>query len=147
MGTSRTLEPPRTSSSQLQHLWLSLVRRPWSSLVLVPVDPGTSVGWIAAPLPELGRLYGLGPFELLSAEGLSAAEGARLADGLDDGATNRARAVVTVEAPAASEVALRLVLAADAAVLVVRRGGTSLEEARSLIDQIGCEQVLGAVVT
>jgi hypothetical protein len=38
----------------VQELWFTLSRRPWASLVLVPADVGTSVGYIANALADVG---------------------------------------------------------------------------------------------
>lgn len=47
--------PGVADEREFQELWFALARRPWSSLVLVPADPGESTAHVAHALADVGK--------------------------------------------------------------------------------------------
>ena len=53
--------------------------------------------------------------------------------------------MVAVDAPMQNPGAIPLILAADAALIIIRLGTSELESARSIIDIVGRDRILGTV--
>ena len=91
-------EPPRR---EIQELWFTLARHPWSSLVLVPTDVGMSVADFATELAEVGTMLRENPVTAIVARTLNYESARRLSDvhGLiAEGASRRLPDVIEVEA-------------------------------------------------
>lgn len=69
-----------TPSRDVQHLWLSLARRRWSSLVLVPVDPDFSAAAIATSLADVGSRLRDSPVTAILADSMDYESARILAD-------------------------------------------------------------------
>ena len=63
-----------------QELWLTLARRDWSSMVLVPADQGGSVERVAHALAEVGRRLSQDPVTAISPGALEYGTAMALAD-------------------------------------------------------------------
>lgn len=63
-----------------QELWFALSRREWSSLVLVPVDPGASTERVAHALAEVGKRLSEAPVSAVTAASLEYGTAMALAD-------------------------------------------------------------------
>jgi hypothetical protein len=125
-------------------MWVSLVQGAWNSLVVVPTEAGLSPREAAGALTEIGAYCDLGQVETMDAVGASSGDGLRLARYLGERLATGKRVVVLVDAPAKSMGGYPLVAVAEAA-LVVLRYGSSLASARSTIDLVGRQKVLGCV--
>jgi len=132
-------------SRELQQLWLQLVRSEWSSLVLIPTEPGTSARSVAGALVDMALFYDLGEFKIIDALGASLQDGVRLAKDLAAAVAKGSRVVVSVDAPMQNGGAMPLVMAAEAALLLVRLGASEVESTRSIIEIVGRARVIGAV--
>ncbi len=126
-------------------MWLSLVRASWSSMVVVPTDPGSSAKAVTQALLEMERLDDFGPFRIVDAEGASPVSGEQLARDVAAAVAGGARAVVSVDPPVQSLGGIPLIRDADAALLVVRLGVSNFDSVQSTIDIVGRERILGAV--
>ena len=93
----------------------------------------------------MARFYDLGEINVMDAQGASLEVGARLAKQLKSSHGERARTVVAVDAPMQNPGAIPLILAADAALIIIRLGTSELESARSIIDIVGRDRILGTV--
>ena len=128
----------------LQLLWVSLVQRPWTSLVVVPTEAPVSARTAAAALSEIGGFHDLGQIETMDAVGVSSGEGLRLARYLGERVALGKRVVVLVDPLTSSMAAFPLATAAERALLVVRYG-TSLSAAKATVELLGREKILGAL--
>jgi hypothetical protein len=138
--------PPATSIPlELQQMWLQLVRSSWSSIVLIPTEPSTSGRAIASAITEMAPFYQLGEFKVINAEGASLQDGAQIARELAASASKGTRVVIAVDSPMENGGAMPLIMAADAALLLVRLGVSDLTSARKVVAFVGRERVLGAV--
>lgn len=65
---------------ECQELWLLLSRREWSSMVLVPADPGTSADHVARSLADVGNRLSEVPITAVTAGSLEYGSAMALAD-------------------------------------------------------------------
>jgi hypothetical protein len=137
--------PLEPVAGELQQMWLQLVQADWSSIVLVPVEPSTSARTIAVALLDMAAFYNLGQLKFVDGIGASLHDGMRLAQELAAAVASGARVVAAVDSPMENGGAVPLVLAADAAVLVIRLGAARLDSARAVIELLGRKRVMGAV--
>ena len=145
----KMLAPPKAPTTavgehDLQRLWSAVARRDWSSLVLVPVSPGAAAKVLAAGMLEIGELFRPRP-KLFDGQGAQLADGPRLAVEMKEYAGGGGTAIATVDPVVSSLAGIPLVLAADAAVLVVRLGEADLPNAQSTIEIVGRDRILGCV--
>jgi hypothetical protein len=125
-------------------MWLHLVQMPWSSLVIIPTDPSTSARKVATAILSMAPFYELGEFQFVDAQGATLQEGARIARVLAAGSEGH-RTVIAVTDPLQEGGAMPVIMAADAAILLVRLGTSNVARSRSLIDIVGRERVLGGI--
>ena len=69
-----------TQEKSYQELWLTLARREWASMVLVPADPGGSVERVAQALAEVGRRLSPHPVTAVTPSSLEYGTAMALAD-------------------------------------------------------------------
>lgn len=145
MSEPTSIESPMSLEVlDLEIMWLSLVQRPWTSLVVVPTEPGLSPYLATAALAESGSLHELGMFETITSVGAGGHDGLRLARNLASRVAAGKRVVALVAPFSESMAGLPLAAAAQRALLLIRYG-SSMAAARSTIDLIGREKLLGAV--
>ena len=130
---------------ELQQMWLHLVREKWSSLAIVPTEPGTSARTLTDPLVEMANFYDLGELKFVDAQGASLQEGVRLAQEITAAGAQGPRTVVALDSPMQSGGAVPLVMAVSAAVLLVRLGTSQTDTVGSIVDIMGRERILGAI--
>ncbi len=137
--------PERGVERAAEAVWVAAQRRSWSSLVVVPVERAAGAVALARALAVAGTAQRGEAVVGLDLRGLplseSRAHAARLAD-----RSRPHRRVAVVDSPLESQTAVLLACAADAAVLVVERDRTRLEDVRAVLDRIGQERFVGAVM-
>jgi len=57
--------------SDWQRLWFATRHKAWSSLAIIPSDPGVEAGSVAESLVATGRVHGERPVTLLNARGVT----------------------------------------------------------------------------
>jgi hypothetical protein len=155
-GPGSTVEPLLTSDDA-QRLWLEIQRRQWSSLVLVPADPGASAASIAASLTKAGAALGDPELRVLNAEGMGTeairgviADLKLMADlstrAVSATTGNPWRVVVTIESVLSNPLGIMLAQAADLALLCVRKRKTKLASVQRTVELIGRDLFIGSVV-
>jgi len=137
---------PATSVGErdIQRLWSSVCRKDWGSIVLVPASPGTSAKAIAQGMLQIGELFRPRP-KVFDTEGAGIPDGPRLAAEMKEYASGGGTAIAAVDPVVSSLAGIPVVLAADAAVLVVRLGEADLGNALSTIEIVGRDRILGCV--
>ncbi len=145
MSRAKSVPPKGVVSGALHQMWLHLVRQPWSAIAVIPTDPSTSAGEVARSLLEVAAFYDLGNFALVDAEHASLSQGSQLAREMVASVGNGARVVAAVEYPMQSAGAVPVIMAVDAALLLVRTGASAAAAIRSTIEIVGRERVLGCV--
>jgi hypothetical protein len=126
-------------------MWLSLMQGDWSSIAVVPTDPGTSAKAVTSALEEIAQLHDVGPFTVVDAEGASIGEGERLSEQVLFMAAQGSRPVVAVDSLIQSLSGVPLIRGIDAVLLVVRLGSSNFEAVQSTIDIIEPRRIVGSV--
>ena len=144
---------PGVPSLSMQQLWFSIQRLEWSSLVIVPADGNSSAIDFGRPLHEMGKLAMGDRLRLLDAREVKLDKTAPLI--LDMAGANRPhpagtqqwseRVLVMIESVLAAPSAIPVALAADAALLCVELGKTSIAGARETIQIIGAQRFVGCI--
>lgn len=135
------------ASRELQELWFATQRRPWKTLVVVPADGTVDAMPVARALGEFGGRHRGRPLLVKTTAGLDLMEvGNLVADlGLGDD-PHGVQSIISIEPVADNPLGIAAAMAADAAVLVVALGRTSLLAARHTLEQIGADRFLGCVI-
>lgn len=134
--------------SPLSILWYGLMVRPWTTLGVVSPDDPKGAWALAQALVETAAL----PSDVLKAVSVLDATPGR-AEAISRAVTpskvqasgQRARFVLATDSPLINPVALGVLASCDAVLLVISRGKSLLPAARSTLELIGPERVLGAV--
>lgn len=135
-------------SLSLQQLWFSLQRREWSTLVAVPADRDVSVMDFGRPLYEVGRLAMGEKLRLVDARDVKLTRTAGLILEMTGGGPTHSdggRALVLIESVLSHPSGVPVALAADAALLCVEMGKTSLAAARETLRLVGAQRFLGCI--
>jgi hypothetical protein len=137
--------PLSVGERDVQRLWSAVSRRDWSSLVLVPVGPGGSAKAYAQGMGGMGPLF-RERVRVFDGEGADLTTGPQLAGELKAHVAGGGIALAAVDPVVSSLAGIPLVLAADAAVLLLRLGEADLGDARSTVEIVGRDRILGCVV-
>jgi hypothetical protein len=137
----RERAPETADAIAWEKIWLATQRRPWRSLAVIPAGPGAFTPGVARALAEVGsRHLGL-PVRVTDATGITLA---RLEAFLTE---LRARRGILALGPVLERPAsLALARAADAVVLCLVLGESSISGAQQTIDEVGRERFLGSVL-
>jgi hypothetical protein len=139
-------------SLSMQQLWFSLQRREWSTLVAVPADRDMSVMDFGRPLYEVGRLAMGEKLRLVDARDVKLTRTAPLILEMTGGGSTRGpagqtgeRVLVLIESVLSHPSGVPVALAADAALLCVEMGKTSIAAARETVRIVGAQRFLGCI--
>jgi len=77
---ARASNGPADDESAYQELWLTLARRDWRSMVLVPAEPGGSAEAVARALAAVGTRLGPAPVTVVAVSSLEYGSALALAD-------------------------------------------------------------------
>ena len=126
-------------------VWVAAQRSTWTSLVVVPAEAGLSTGPLAAAVAAVASAQRSETVEHLDLGSVALADSRPLAEKLAEKGKPY-RYVASVRCPLESQTALLLSSAAHAAILVVERERTLLPSARRVLDLVGPDRFVGAVV-
>ncbi len=136
------------------------MRGDWSWLVVVPGEAGFSTAALTQGLCQVGSRLSLAPVDFIEATNVDLDSASRLIGEL--GTANSSsnawpgsaeepassswnarskRAIVALESPVSNPLALPVALAADGAVLCVRRERSRLSEVRRTVEAIGRDRI------
>lgn len=160
MGTSPQLTLQRGEADEalvsapgrdLQHLWFSIGRHQWRSVVLVPCDPQFSPAVIVREVAEVGRrLLDVPASAIVPQPADYGAVAKMLASSRSDaGDGPRAHApqfIVAIQSVLLEPLGLAVAQAAEAVVLCVEIGNTRVSSVRKTIAVIGRERISGCVI-
>jgi len=125
-----------------QTLWFEIRRHAWHSLALVPVEDGTVSLRAATLLHEVGRVFEGPLLAVLDATHLTLGAAHELLAAVEGGTGSR---LVAVDSPLDRPSALPIVAAADAALLVLTLGESTVPEAEKVIEEVGPKRFIGAI--
>ncbi|MHB8875759.1 MAG: hypothetical protein ACYC8T_18895 [Myxococcaceae bacterium] len=137
--------PEVMPAAELQQLWFTCLRKPWSSLLVMPAYPGGSAQAVARALVEVGSLHRSRPVTLLDAEGLTVAGATRAIEDLTRQASTGELTVLCAASVLSNQAVLPLAMAVDAVLLTVDLGTTDVSSARRTVELIGEKRFIGAV--
>jgi hypothetical protein len=145
---------PHPDAAVWQSLWFAVRGKPWSSLAVLPAGPRESALAVANGLYDVGALVTGGPMRLLDARAVSLTSSASfivnmssLVSGPGERRTGgEQRAIVLLNSVIEQLAGIPVVLAADAVLLTVTLGKTSIDCARRTLELLGAERVLGCVI-
>jgi hypothetical protein len=135
-----------------KELWGSLARRPWRSILLLPVDDAAATASVAASLAEAGRRIGGAPVEVrVVSSPLDADSAAQLVASVGSEAGGRAgaksdRVIVAVPPLSVEPLGATVAQGVDAVVLVLCVGRTQLAAAQHTVDLVGRERLAGCLL-
>lgn len=124
---------------------LTAAKGEWSSLVVVPATPGLSGRIVADALTEVCGLVRGKKAKLIQAEGMEVDGMSRVIVDMTQQVADGGLAVVSVDAVAGTQSGVPVLLAADAALLVIHLGVTRIEDAKKSAEIIGESKLVGAV--
>ncbi len=153
---SATREQPRLGPRPVVHeppvdaqeLWFAVHKGDWTSLAVLPAEPGCPTLPVARVLAEVTALHRGKPPLVLTGETLDLAGSANLVTQLRlHHATDPEDTVLVPLGPlSAFPAGVAVARAADAALLVVELGRTHLRAAREAVELVGRDKFLGYVV-
>jgi len=130
----------------LLHLWSVLTQKEqWSSLVVVPAQPGASGLEAGRAIVSVGNRYRDRPIRFIDAQGLPPGVASRLVRDMRSHVEQGGMVVTCIDSILTNPVGLEVALAAERALLCVPLGSTQLTEARQTLELIGKARFLGSV--
>lgn len=135
-----------TGAVDWQRLWLAAQRATWTSLALVPVGATVATPRLAAALAEVGREHLGGTVVACDLTTVSLSSLKSELHALAERARCAERAVLALPPLHGSPAGLALARAADAVILCVTLGDSSITEAEQTLADIGPDRVLGSVI-
>jgi hypothetical protein len=144
-GPMELAHPPvRRDASEMKGVWVTILSRKINSIAVIPADAGFPVHPFAQDLALLGLNRGE-RISALDAQHASVTEGRRVVEEMAGLVAGGSRVVVSVGPLRDSEAALPVALSADAVIVVVNLGVTTLSLLEATVDAIGRDRVLGCV--
>ena len=134
------------TESDWQRLWFTTRHKAWSSLAIIPSDPGVEAGSVAESLVATGRAHGERPVSLLNGRGIQLSGVHQLVSTLGAMTARGEWVIVPVDPIVGNPSTVPIVQATSAALLVVTLGESYLASARAAIEAVGRERFLGSVV-
>jgi hypothetical protein len=132
--------------TELLHLWTLLTQREkWSSLVVVPAQPGASGLEAGRAIVTVGNQYREKPIRLIDAEGLPPGAAARLVRDIRAHVEQGGMIVTCIDSIITNPVGLEVALSAERALLCVPLGSTQFASAKQTLELIGKARFLGSV--
>jgi hypothetical protein len=132
--------------AELLHLWMLLTQKEkWSSLVVVPAQPGASGLEAGRAIVSVGNRYREKPIRFIDAQGLPPGAGSRLVRDMRSHVEQGGMVVTCIDSLLTNPVGLEVALAAERALLCVPLGSTQFAEARQTLELVGKARFLGSV--
>jgi hypothetical protein len=138
--------PAEQIPRELLHLWTLLTQKEkWSSLVVVPAQPGASGMDAARAIVSVGNQYREKPIRLIDAEGLPPGAASRLVRDMKAYVEQGGMIVVCIDSVLSNPVGVEVALSTERALLCVPLGSTQFSAARHTLELIGKARFLGSV--
>lgn len=128
-----------------QQLWFAAARHQWSTLAIIPAQPGTSSLTAARLLAAAGQLYPQRPVHLVEAEGTDPTATGFVASSAANRAASGERVIIAIDSPLSHPAAIPIARAVDAALLLIPLGRTRLSAARRTIECVGRQRFIGSI--
>lgn len=138
----------QSSPSGVAALFHAVVAQDWLSLAVVSAEGGERAWWLVQALEQIGA-QGPRPLRTLNVLGVTVARAAAMAHALTPGKLRAGapqRYLVATDSPVLNPASLEVVMACDAVLLLLEEGRSRIPAARRLVDLIGRERLMGAVL-
>ena len=147
-GTDRGSTPPDPSRGLIE-LWYSVVSLCWSTLAVVTPEEGAHAWWLAQAMVAVhGREPPL--FKAVDLVGATPARMAAVSHAIAPSklevSADRTRFVIAVDSPLTEPRALGVLSICDAALLLVERETTRIQDVRRMLALVGRKRFIGAVL-
>lgn len=130
-------------------LYNTLTSREWLSLAVVSSEDGDRAWWLIQALEQIAT-HAHRPFRALNVLEVNEARATAMAHALSPAKLRAASApqryVLATDSPLLNPTALGVITACDGVLLLLHAGRTSILQARRLVDFIGRERLMGAVL-
>ena len=151
MPALRTTEPgPGPAAYAVEELWYMLLSRRWSSLAVVSPERTPNTLRLARSLAEVGTRNRRRTVELVDALQLDIERAAAIAQMVEsDGDLPRiadSRFVIALDSPIVNPIAIEVLTACDTVVLLLEKGVSKIPQARKVIEIVGRQRLIGAVL-
>ena len=142
---SREAPAPSYSVTALWHL---LIVRPWTSLAVISADDGAKSWRLVEKLVEVARQAQYGALKPVNILELNPARVAAVANAVSKVSSlgERKRFVIAIDSPLENPMALRILAVCDAVLLVLEKGKSSIPESQRIVEMVGRERLIGAVL-
>lgn len=134
------------SSAELQRTCVAMLRGPWSTLAVVATDPRSPALELVNALVDTARAYRLAPVRAMNGTGANSAQVARLLDAIGEARSGGGRIAIAVDDPVENPGRMPLVFGADAVVLLVRLGTSTVRSVEATAELVGRDRIVGCVV-
>jgi hypothetical protein len=148
-----TNRPPRSQSAgpqgtdpAWQRLWFAALESPWTSLAIVPSDPGIDTATIAESFAAAGRRHGARSVQIVNGVGAAVGNVEALGASVAAGVARGDLVVVPVDAIDENSAAIPLIRICSAVLLAVRLGDSRVASAKAVVETAGGVRVVGSVV-
>jgi len=128
-------------------LYNALTARDWVSLAVVSSEEGDRAWWLVQALEQIAtRAHG--PFRALNVLAVTEARATAMAHALSPAKIRAAsqRYLLATDSPLLNPAALGVITACDGVLLLLHAGRTPISGARRLVDFIGRQRLMGAVL-
>ncbi|GAC1683675.1 MAG: hypothetical protein NVS9B3_01660 [Gemmatimonadaceae bacterium] len=125
--------------------WFWLMDLDWRTLAIVPGDPTMSALASATALAAAAKHYSDVTIEVVTAEGADPTSARAIVAALGRPRTVGDRVLVALSSPLADAGVIQIGRAADACLLLVGLGNTTLGAARDTMESIGRERFVGSI--
>lgn len=129
-----------------QRLWLSTQRREWRSLAVIPVGGRIATPPVARALVSVGSSHLGAPIRLDDATKITIAALGACLRGLTGPRESAARVIVALGSVLENPASLAVAQAADAAILCLVLGDSSISEAERTIEEVGRARFVGSLI-
>lgn len=136
----------QSSALDWQRLWLATQRRTWHTLAVIPAGGGVATPRIARALAAVGSCHLGARIKLVDATTIRLAELGACLRGLADPKERPARVILALGSVLENPPGLAVAQAADAAVLCVMLGESTLAEAERTIEEVGRARFVGSLI-
>ncbi|MGQ0507141.1 MAG: hypothetical protein ACT4TC_17675 [Myxococcaceae bacterium] len=142
MAEKHVSAPP---DAELQQLWFAIIRREWSSLVVIPAQPGGSTVELAKALAAIGTVQRGTEVRVINAQRAELRGTSKLIVEMTSVVRGGGVCLVAVDSVVENQAGIPLALAADAALLAVTLGETDLVHAKRTLELVGESRFVGSV--
>ena len=132
-------------SGEIQKLWFSLVRRPWSSLAIVPLTDGETSVELANVLSEVGGIHRQRTIVTIDATRTELHRISLVLKLVAEEIKLGERVLVALPSLVSNVAGVPIAQAADAVLLCVELGQADFATARRTIELVGADRIIGSV--